>query len=302
MTQRMSARVAELTTARIPFVHATVVRSQEPSSARAGDDAVILADGSIEGFVGGRCAESSVRTAALDVLGDGQSLLLRVLPPDAGEYPPAPRARTVVNSCHSGGALEIYLEPSLPAPVIGLVGRTPITAALQALGGLLGFVCQELADGVSAAGATAVVVATHGHDEPAALRAALDAGVPYVGLVASPRRGAVVLAELDPSQEERARLHSPVGLDIGARTPEEIALSVLAELVLAIRREGLRASTTGGAPAPAQALDPVCGMTVVVGSDTPTHVGAEGTHWFCADGCRDSWAATHLLAAAQVPG
>ncbi len=117
MTMALSARIDELSTTGVPFVQATVVRAQEPSSARPGDRAIILADGSIEGFVGGHCAAGSVRTAALDALDSGQSMLLRVLPDGDDVFPESPGASIVVNPCLSGGALEIYLEPLLPAPL-----------------------------------------------------------------------------------------------------------------------------------------------------------------------------------------
>ena len=303
MTHRMAARVAELTSARVPFVHATVVRSQEPSSARPGDDAVILADGRIEGFVGGQCAEESVRTAALDTLADGRALLLRVLPDGAATFPESPSARVVVNPCLSGGALEIFLEPSLPSPVVAVVGSTPITDALLSMAGGLGFVAERDGPGQVPAGATAVVVATHGHGEPESIRAALDAGVPFVGLVASPRRGAAVLDSMGLTDAERARVRTPVGLDIGARTAEEIALSILAELVRAVRLEGVTAAPAGPpVDAPVQVVDPVCGMTVVVGPDTPHLRDADGDHWFCATGCRDSYAAAHPGAVSEPVG
>ena len=296
MSHRMAARVAELTAARVPFVHATVVRSQEPASARPGDDAVVLADGSIEGFVGGHCAEGSVRAAALDTLADGQTLLLRVLPDSQEIFPESPRARVVVNPCLSGGALEIFLEPLLPAPLIAVVGSTPITEALLDMATPLGLVGRRLDEGESPTGATVLVVATHGHGEVEAIRAGLDAGVPLVGLVASPRRGSSVLAGMGLSDEQRARVRTPMGLDIGARTAEEIALSILAEIVRAVRRDGLRAAPGSDAAAVAaavQVIDPVCGMTVVIGPETPRHSDAEGEHWFCATGCRDRWAAEH---------
>lgn len=296
MSHRMAARVAELTTSRVPFVHATVVRSQEPASARPGDDAVVLADGTIEGFVGGHCAEGSVRAAALDVLADGTALLLRVLPDNGDVFPDSPSARIVVNPCLSGGALEIFLEPLLPAPLVAVVGHTPITDALLEMATPLGLVGRRLSDGEVPTGATVLVVATHGHDEVEALRAGLDAGVPLVGLVASPRRGGALLASMGLTGDERARVRSPMGLDIGARTAEEIALSILAEVVKAVRRDGLRpAPPDEGSPdtAPVQVIDPVCGMTVVVGPDTAHHRDAEGDHWFCATGCRDRYSAEH---------
>ena len=293
MSHRMSARVTELTSARVPFVHATVVRSQEPSSARPGDDAVILGDGRIEGFVGGQCAEESVRAAALDSLASGESLLLRVLPDGGEHFPESPSARVVVNPCLSGGALEIFLEPTLPAPLLAVVGSTPITDALVMMAGPLGFVGRQHEPGQLPPGATAVVVGTHGHGEAETIRAALDAGVGFVGLVASPKRGREVLASIELTDDERARVRTPVGLDIGARTPEEIALSILAELVQAVRREGLRAAAGEPTDVPQQVIDPVCGMTVVVGPDTPHYRDAEGDHWFCATGCRDTYLAAH---------
>ena len=122
MTTTISERVEELTRSGVPFVQATVVRAQEPSSARAGDRAIVLADGSMEGFVGGQCAAGSVRTAALDALSTGVGVLLRVLPDGDDIFPQAPGASIVVNPCLSGGALEIYLEPLLPSPALHLAG------------------------------------------------------------------------------------------------------------------------------------------------------------------------------------
>jgi xanthine dehydrogenase accessory factor len=294
MTHRMAARVAELTSARVPFVHATVVRAQQPTSAHAGDDAVILGDGTIEGFVGGHCAQGSVRVAALEALQDGGAVLLRVLPSDDQPFPESPSARVVVNPCLSGGALEIFLEPLLPAPLVVVVGDTPLTRSLLAMAGPLGFVGREGAAGEPPTGATAVVVASHGSGEHEALRAALDAGVPFIGLVASTVRGAAVLDELGLTAQERARVRTPVGLDIGARTAEEIAVSILAALVRAVRVEGLQPAQAVPV-APRQEVDPVCGMTVVVGPGTAHLVDAEGDHWFCAAGCRDAYAARGRL-------
>jgi xanthine dehydrogenase accessory factor len=204
-----------------PFVRATVVRAQRPSSVRAGDAAIVRPDGAIEGFVGGACAEESVRLHALRVLETGEPLVLRILPGD-GDAPAEEGAVTVSNPCLSGGALEIFLEPHLPAPRMTVVGDTPVARALVSLAAGLGY---EIGDDADAA----VVVASHGHGEEEALERALRADVPYVGLVASRRRGAAVLESLE--EHDRGRVHTPAGLDIGARTPEEIALSILAEIV-----------------------------------------------------------------------
>jgi xanthine dehydrogenase accessory factor len=300
MTHRMAARVAELTAARVPFVHATVVRAQEPTSARPGDDAVILGDGTIEGFVGGHCAEGSVRSAALNALADGQTLLLRVLPEGEEPFPDSPSARVVVNPCLSGGALEIFLEPLLPAPLLVAIGNTPITNALLAMAGPLGFVGQQVKPGQGADGATAVVVASHGSGEPESIRAALDAGVPFIGLVASQVRGAAVLEEMRLSDTERARVRTPVGLDIGARTAEEIALSIMAEVVRAVRVDHVTATAAAPVAQPVQVIDPICGMTVVVDTDTPHVRDANGDHWFCGPGCRERYLADHASQPAQA--
>jgi xanthine dehydrogenase accessory factor len=229
----LSDRAAALESSRVPFVVATVVRAGRPASVRAGATALVLGDGTIEGFVGGHCAEGSVRLHALRVLETGEALLLRIEPSD-GDEEVVDGAVTVHNPCISGGALEIFLEPRLPAPRLYVVGDTPIALALAELGRGVGFEVSDLA-----ADTEAVVVATHGRDEEQALRAAVEAGVPYVGLVASRRRGESVVASLGLDG-----VHTPAGLDIGARTPEEIALSILAEIVTVRRREVLAPAVT----------------------------------------------------------
>jgi xanthine dehydrogenase accessory factor len=216
----------------VPFVQATVVRAGKPASVRAGATALVLGDGTIEGFVGGHCAEPSVRLHALHALETGDALLLRI-EPGTGDEAAVDGAITVHNPCISGGALEIFLEPHLPKARVHVVGDTPIAIALTELGGSLGYdvVATATGDIDPSIDDAAVVDASHGRDEEPALSAALDAGVPYVGLVASRKRGAAVLASLTVSDDDRARVHTPAGLDIGARTPHEIALSILAEIV-----------------------------------------------------------------------
>jgi xanthine dehydrogenase accessory factor len=234
----LAKRAEELVAGRVPFVTATVVRAQRPTSVRPGDAALVGAEGTIDGFVGGMCAEGSVRLHALRVLETGEGLLLRILPGEADEDPAAEEgAVTVHNPCLSGGALEIFLEPHLPAPMILVHGDTPVAAALSELGRALGYEVMSSGEGRDEADsdAAAVVVASHGREEEAALAAALAGGVPYVGLVASPSRGAAVRDALDVPDELKAQLHTPAGLDIGARTPREIALSILAEIVAASR-------------------------------------------------------------------
>jgi xanthine dehydrogenase accessory factor len=286
----MSERAQQLRRDRTPFVHATVVRAQPPTSAQAGDEAILLSDGTIEGFIGGQCAQTSVRRAALGVLQAGESVLLRVLPDGDVHFPEAPGACVVVNPCLSGGALEIFLVPEVPAPLVRVCGTTPIAAAVATLCGALGYdVSRDAAGDIGAP--IAVVIASHGGPEAATIRAALDAGVGYIGLVASRIRGASVLAELELTDSERARVRTPVGLPIGAKTPTEIAVSIVAELIRAIRVDGLAAAD--GQPFPGEAVDPVCGMAVSITPSTPNLAVAGVEHWFCGAGCRAVFAAEH---------
>jgi xanthine dehydrogenase accessory factor len=243
MRADLTRRADALAAAREPFVTAMVVRAQRPASVRPGDGALVLRDGTIEGFVGGACAEPAVRLHASRVLETGEPVLLRIVPGD-DDAPAQEGAVTVQNHCLSGGALEIFLEPRLPAPRVLALGDSPIALALASIGERVGLdVVPVSAGGEVEPGDDdiAVVVASHGHGEPEALERALRSAVPYVGLVASPRRGAAVVEELRAAgvtDEQLARLHTPAGLEIGARSPEEIALSILAQIVAVRRREG----------------------------------------------------------------
>jgi xanthine dehydrogenase accessory factor len=296
----LSRRADELRAARAPFVLATVVRAQRPTSVRSGDTALVLGDGTIEGFVGGACAEQCVRMHALRALETGEALLLRILPGD-DDAPAAEGAVTVQNPCLSGGSLEIFLEPVMVAPRVLVVGDTPIADAVVRLGAELDLdtMAAPGADVEPAESDLALVVAAHGRDELRALRLGLEAGLPYVGLVASRVRGSAVLDELRAegmTEERLAALETPAGLDIGARTPSEIALSILARVVAVRRaRQDLTVRVVAPASERPTAIDPVCGMAVAAVEETP-HVEHEGRRvYFCCDGCRSSWTRSHAL-------
>jgi len=289
----LTRRAQELAAEGAPFVVATVVRVQRPASVEPGNVGLVHADGTIEGFIGGVCAQHSVRLHSLTVIESGTPLLLRILPDGPEEVAREEGLVTIRNPCLSGGAIEVFLEPVLPAPRVLVVGDSPIVAALRALGpgvGLKIVAAQDITDGVLAPTAEdlALVVAAHGNDEVATLRAGLEAGVRYVGLVASRKRGAAVIDELraDGAVEELLdALDTPAGLDIGARTPSEVALSIVARIV-EVRRSGSEPAAAGTA---VTAVDPVCGMTVVVGADTPALESAGGTVYFCCAGCRGTF-------------
>jgi xanthine dehydrogenase accessory factor len=281
----LAERAARLSEERKPFVVATVVRAARPTSVNPGFSAVVLEDGTIDGFVGGACAESSVRLHSLRALETGEPVLLRIVPGEETDSPEAagPFASAVVehNPCLSGGALEIFLEPQLPPRRVTVIGGTPIARALARLAAAAGFdvsTAPEPGDDD-----VAVIVASHGADEEHVLGRALEAGIPYVALVASRVRGEAVRESLDVPGELAAQLHTPAGLDIGARSPDEIAISILAELIAEHHRHPARGAVM-------TFVDPVCGMEVAVSDATPFLDAADGRIFFCGPGCRDAYA------------
>ena len=298
----LARRAEELAAQGAAFATATVVRAQRPTSAHAGDVALITSDGTIEGFVGGICAEHSVRLFAWTAMKSGDPILLRILPTEeevaAHQDAQQDGAVTVLNSCLSGGAIEIFLEPTLPTPRVNVVGSKPIAAALEQLGPEFDLDIAAVGDNAAELqeGDLGIVVAAHGKGELEAIRAGLEAELPYVGLVASPTRGSALLQELRDAgvpEEQLARVDYPAGIDIGARTPPEVALTILARLI-EVRHGGsysapLR-SPSAEAP-PTFAVDPICGMTVTMAESTP-HLEHDGeTIWFCREACKTEYAA-----------
>src|SRR5262245_29207758 len=278
----LAARAAALTAAGTPFVWATVVRAARPTSAKPGDAAIVLGDGQLDGFVGGDCAEATVRAQALEVLAAGDTRLLRIAPE---EGPGEDGVVRVHHPCLSGGTLDIFLEPSVPLPLVLVYGHAPIATALLRADRMFGQQVHALATAEAPLpqGVSAVVVASHGNDEVPVLSAALRAGVPYVGLVASRRRGPAVLAALPVDDALRAHVHTPAGLDIGAHSPPEVALSILAEIVATRDRPVVDARHPMQQVA-VTTVDPVCGMTVAAATTSPHAETPDGIIYFCGSG------------------
>ncbi len=247
-----------------PFALATVVRTVAATAAKAGAKAVILPDGTIyEGWIGGGCARAAVLKAAKDALADGKSRLVSVQPPDAldeqGLKAGAEEGgvRFAKNKCPSQGTMDIFVEPVLPRPQVIICGSSPVAVAIAELARWSGFavtVCapaeeqatfeepdrriEGYALPVDEAGLRYVVVSTQGRGDEAALSAALALDVDYVAFVGSRRKAEVLkakLAERGIAPERLAKLKAPAGLDLGSITPNEIAISILAEIV-AMRR------------------------------------------------------------------
>jgi xanthine dehydrogenase accessory factor len=247
-----------------PFALATVVRTVAATAAKAGAKAVILPDGTIsEGWIGGGCARAAVLKAARDALADGRSRLVSVWPEDAlaqqGVEPGDERAgvRFAKNMCPSQGSMDIFVEPMLPQPWVVICGSSPVAVAVADFAKHSGFavtVCAPAAEQsafeaadrriegyalpVNEAGARFVVVSTQGRGDEAALLAALAIEADYIAFVGSRKKAEVLKAALlkhGVSPERLAKLKAPAGLDLGAITPDEIAISILAEIV-AVRR------------------------------------------------------------------
>ncbi len=348
-------RAAKLRAGGVPFVLATVVRCESPTSAKPGAKAIVEADGIIQGWIGGGCAQPAVTKMAKKALLDGQSRLIRISP-NRGNGKDEPVEEGVMDfgmTCHSGGTLDIFIDPVISRPSLLIIGGSPSAQTLSALAGRTGFAVTaafpgadadmfpdavKIIDGLDKDGLkdirpSFVIVATQGKRDEEGLEAALNSGAPWISFIASERKAGKLKTYLRERGHDEARIEtiiSPAGIEIGAVTPEEIALSVAAGLVQA-RRSGVAAENTtaskteplasesagsccGGAdttpttdktgktsgcdPAtetapeivsatePAEATDPICGMSVDRISAEYTSEYQGRTYYFCCGGCQ----------------
>jgi xanthine dehydrogenase accessory factor len=309
MRAELLATAADLARREQPFVLAVVVRRRPASSSQPGDMAVITATGDFHGWLGGSCTQPTVVREARQALADGKPRLV-VLTPDP-ETERRPGVNVFPMTCQSGGSVEIYLEPILPSPRLVIFGVSPTARALAMLGKAMGYtvaVADAMAEPEAFPGADRVltdpqdpelraaasrtpcfaVVATMGERDEEAIRASLALAPAYLGVVASARRFAQIretlLAQGVPAAALDA-IRSPAGVAIGAHTPEEIALSVLAEIVERRRAAEPKERKVEEAPAP-QAIDPICGMTVEIATARHSAEHAGRTYYFCCGGCR----------------
>lgn len=296
-----------------PFVLATVVRIEKPTSSKPGAKAIITQDGSLSGWVGGSCAEPSVKKEALKALQDGHPRLLRLCPPEKMGLEPQEGVTELTITCTSGGTLEIYLEPYLVQPHLFVVGHMASAESLAYMGKALDYTVTVMGSGVScdqfpsadhiidsldfaqvqATPNMYVVVASHGNYDELALEAFLPSKAAYVALLASKKRSETIRTYLRQDgmpEETLGRLKYPAGLDFGASTPAEIALSILAEIIQHHRRGAISVPVELDEPVeqaePETALDPVCEMTVEVAGARYTAAYDGKTYYFCSAHCQ----------------
>jgi len=306
MAESLLELAHKLTQANEPFVLATVVWCERPTSAKPGAQVIVQADGTMTGWIGGSCAQPVVLREALRILREGDDpYLLRLGAPDVGIERTG--VRVFPMSCTSGGILDIYMESHLPRPQLVLVGDSPVIAALSQLAGVLDFAVIQLDTAdlskVQIDERTYVLVATHGQYDEDALEQALRSSAAYIGMVGSHRRAEACREYLRTSglvESQIERLKAPAGLDIGAVTPQEIAATILAELVQ-LRRRGsvadqelihsadekrLEGNQTAIVHEPETAIDPVCGMIVEIAT-TRHHSTIDGQdYYFCCPACK----------------
>lgn len=299
-----------------PFVTAVVVRCDPPTSAKPGAKAVVTQAGDIVGWIGGGCAQPIVIEQARAALREGKPRLIRISP-DEGLV----EVHGMINfemACHSGGTLDIFIEPVLPPVQLVIMGRSPVAQALARLGKGLGYAVAvhapgaQRADfpeadrvvdsldvrGLEAPGQAFVIISSQGEYDEDALEAALAVETPYTAFVASRTKWGAIqkfLKERGFKGKQLERVKVPAGLDIHAVEAEEIALSILAEIV-SLRRSGALADIAGAAEAgageqaaPAEATDPICKMTVVMeGARYVSEHGGE-KYYFCCAACRQAF-------------
>ena len=293
-----------------PFAFVTVVRREPPSSARVGDVALITARGEYHGWAGGGCTRSTVLLEAMRAIADGEPRLLSLSPePEGGRRP---GVVFLPMTCESGGTVEIYVEPVLPAARLVLFGGSPAVRVLARIGHAMGYRVDVVDPDADKAGfpdadrllhsiaadelprGAHVLVATMGDGDVEAIEAALARSPAYLGVIASPKRFAQLREALlarGVSGEALERIAAPAGLDIGAHAPEEIAVSIMAQIVEHRRRSATQTTSAQVPEPPREAVDPVCGMKVTVAGARHTAEALGVAYYFCCAGCRTKFLA-----------
>lgn len=273
---------AELRARQEPFVLATVVAYKSPQSAKPGSRAIIKNDGSINGWVGGGCVQPIVLREAQEVLKTGHPKLLSISPDTTDENWEGVKSYRM--TCEGGGSLEIYLEPFLPKPELLIIGNSPVAETLARLGEMLDF--KVITDPSLVNESTYVVVATMGNGDEEGLLSVIGSKPKYFGLVASEKKSKALfeyVREVGTTDEQIDLIKCPAGLEIGAETMSEIALSVMAEIIQICRGQTVQVEAS------TDAIDPICGMTVDTRTAKYSSVVEGKTIYFCCLRCKETF-------------
>src|ERR1700752_4990325 len=309
MFDQFLSKAGELVAKGEPFAIAEVVRYVKPISGKTGDKAIISADGRMWGWIGGGCAQPTVIREGLKALSDGRPRLVRISPTSPDEEGVVAYNMT----CHSGGTLDIYIEPVLPKPHIVILGRSPVGKTLARLAKTIGYTVSIAApqadresypdvdrlqpdldlSGLRIWPQTFIVVSTQGESDEEALEQALPSNASYVAFVARKTKAAKVIQTLSDRGIDKVRLdlvRAPAGLDIQARSQEEIAVSILAEIVQLSRSPVLAPTRAQESTEPTlEAKDPICGMMVKISSAKHTSEFDGRSFFFCCAGCKQAF-------------
>jgi|HubBroStandDraft_1064217.scaffolds.fasta_scaffold00307_17 xanthine dehydrogenase accessory factor len=309
MFDQFLSKAEELLAKDQPFAVAVVVRYQAPISGKPGNKAIIFPDGKMWGWIGGGCAQPVVVKEALKALADGQARLIRISPSSSPEEGIVDYAMT----CHSGGTLDIFIEPVLPRPHILILGRSPVAVALAKLASTTNYAVSVAAPSAEReyfpdAGLvqsdldlsqlkitqqTFIVVSTQGEYDEEALEKALGTSAAYIAFVASKAKAGKVLESLrgqGVADRRLSQVRSPAGLDIRAASPEEIAVSILAEIIQVHGTKAAAPKAKAVWPVLSQeAKDPICGMSVDVASAKHKSEFRGNSFYFCCAGCKQKF-------------
>ena len=316
MSLDLFTQIYDLNRSGEPFAVATVVRVEKPISAKPGDKAIVKGDGSLQGWIGGGCAQDTVVREAQKVIREGEPRFLRLIGKGGAISEKTEGVLEFPITCHSGGTLDIYIEPVQPHPQLIILGNSPVAITLAKLARVLNFQvdvfdplatreefpeADHLSNELDLHTLTVhplsfAVIATQGHDDEAALETAVRSGVPYIAFVASKKKFAVraeYLQDRGYTAEQIARIKAPAGLDLGAVTPDEIAASILAEIIQVRRRqlapqrvEAAQAVEAAEGLVVAEAQDIICGMSVEIATARYTSDYRGEKFYFCCASCK----------------
>lgn len=293
------------------FAVAHVIWREAPSSGKPGDKAIILKDGTIIGWIGGGCVKGIAVKEAREAIRENRSRLVRIDPDEVNSEDSS--HKTYRMSCHSGGTMELFIEPITPNPQLIIVGKSNIARALSKLAIATNLRVHVLSNDVHKGmfpgvnnihdrvdfskinidKNTFIVVSTQGEDDEESIRKALETSCNYVGFISSLRKSVKIKEYLEQTELSANRINElkiPVGMDINAKLPEEIAISILAEIVQLFRDPNRKEDQESDTAINDDTyINPVC--RVAVSKKDAKHVLEYGAHtvYFCCDGCKVSF-------------